>query len=65
MGVGSGMCLTASLQEAAHTASEGSWLDSCIAVVLVLPQWEDILREVNLVLEGWGVTLDSALLRGV
>ena len=64
MGVGSRMCRTAPLQEAVHTTSEGSLLDSCKAVVLVLPQWwEDMLREVNLVLEGWGFTLDSALLR--
>ena len=48
MGVGSGKWLTASIQEAAHVASEGSWLDRCKAVVLVLPQWwEDVLREVN------------------
>ena len=48
MGVGSGMCLTASLLEAAHAALEGSWLDSCKAVILVLPQWwEDMLGEVN------------------
>ena len=55
MGVGSEMCLTASLQEAAHAASEGSWLDGYKAVVLVLPQWwEDVLREVNWSWKGGG-----------
>ena len=38
MGVGSGMCLTASLQEDAHAASEGSWLDSSKAVGVHLGQ---------------------------
>ena len=55
MGVGSGICPTASLQEAAHAALEGSWLDHCKAVVLVLPQWwDDMAREVIWSLEGGG-----------
>ena len=55
MGVGSGMCLTASLQEAAHAASEESWLDSFKTVVVVLPQWwEDVLREINWSWKGGG-----------
>ena len=72
---GSAVSLTASLMRLYLQLHGGSCVDSCKAVVLVLPQWcEDVLSKVywswkgvgitlgsKLVLEGCRVTLDSGL----
>ena len=55
MGAGSGMSPTASLMKLHIQLQGGSCVDSCEAVVLVLPQWwEDVLREVNWSWKGVG-----------
>ena len=54
MGVDHRMSLTASLVKV-HLQLQGSCVDSCKAVVLVLPQWwEDMLKEVNWCWKGVG-----------
>ena len=55
MGVGHEMSLPVSLMKLHLQLQGGSCVDSCKAVVLVLPQWwEDMLREVNWSWKGGG-----------
>ena len=62
MGVGSGMSPTASLMKLHIQLQGGSCVDSCKAVVLVLPQrWKDMLRQVYWSWKGVGITLGSKL----
>ena len=62
MGDGSVMSPAASLMKLPMQLRGGSCVDSCKAVVLVLPQWwEDMLREVYWSCKGMGITLGSKL----
>ena len=59
---GNGMSPTASLMKLCMQLQGCSCVDSCKAVVLVLPQWwKDVLRQVYWSWKGVGITLGSKL----